>query len=142
MMKGLILDLKMSSKILLLDYLERTEIVKYIVNADVLVMVRARDFETSASFPSKLTEYLSTSKPVITVNVGEIADYLTDNLNSFMVEPGNQVELAEKMSYVLDNYESALEIGRRGKELTDTVFNYNFQAKRMIGFINTINSLE
>ena len=139
-LKNLILDLKMSSKILLLDYLARTEIVRYIVHADILVMVRAKDFETSASFPSKLAEYLSTSKPVITVNVGEISDYLTDNVNSFIIEPGNQIELAEKMSFVLDNYETALKVGQRGKELTDTVFNYNFQAKRMIGFINSLNS--
>jgi glycosyltransferase involved in cell wall biosynthesis len=139
-LKNLILDLKISSKVEVLEYLPRTEIVRYIVHSQVLVMVRAKDFETSASFPSKLTEYLSTSKPVLTVNVGEISDYLTDNVNSFIVEPGNQIELAEKMDYILNNYELALEIAKRGKQLTDQVFNYNFQAKRMIEFIYSLNS--
>lgn len=141
-LKKLILDLKISSKVNLLEYLPRAEIVSYIVHSDILVMVRARDFETQASFPSKLTEYMGTSKPVITVNVGEISDYLTDGVNSFLVEPGDCVGLAEKIDFVLNNYELALEVARKGKQLTNTIFNYNIQAKNIIGFINSLNSLK
>jgi len=121
-----------------LEYLPRSEIISYIVHSYILVMVRAKDLETQASFPSKLTEYMVTSKPVITVNVGEIPNYLTDGVNAFLVEPGDCVILAEKIDYVLNNYELALEVAQRGKELTNTIFNYNSQAKRMIGFINSI----
>lgn len=139
-LEDLILDLKISSKVNLLEYLPRAEITSYIMHSDILVMVRAKDLETQASFPSKLTEYLVTSKPVISVNVGEISDYLTDGVNSFLVEPGNYIGLGEKIEYVLNNYELALEIAQRGKQLTNTIFNYNFQAKRMIGFINSLYS--
>ena len=58
MIEKLIIDLKLSPRINLLKYLPRSEIVRYIVHSDILVMVRARDLETTASFPSKLTEYL------------------------------------------------------------------------------------
>jgi len=137
-LEKLILDLKLSSKVNLLEYLPRSEIISYIVHSYILVMVRAKDLETQASFPSKLTEYMVTSKPVITVNVGEIPNYLTDGVNAFLVEPGDCVILAEKIDYVLNNYELALEVAQRGKELTNTIFNYNSQAKRMIGFINSL----
>jgi glycosyltransferase involved in cell wall biosynthesis len=136
--RSLIKDLGISSKAVLLDFLSRSEIVRYIVHSDILVMVRGKDMESQASFPSKLTEYLSTSKPVVSVNVGEISDYLTDGVNSFLVEPENYVALAEKLDYVLNNYESALEIAKRGKELTSTIFNYNYQAKRIIQYIETL----
>jgi glycosyltransferase involved in cell wall biosynthesis len=138
LIENLIQDLKISPKVTLLKYLTRKEIIKYIVHSDILVMVRAKDLETRASFPSKLTEYLATSRPVVTVNVGEISDYLTDGVNSFLVESGNCNELAEKLDYVLNNYEGALEIAKRGKQLTDTTFNYNYQAKRIIRFIETL----
>jgi hypothetical protein len=39
---------------------------------------------------------------------------------------------------VLSNYELAKQIGLKGKELTNTVFNYNFQAKRMLEFIYSL----
>ena len=135
---SLIQELNISSKAVLLEFLSRSEIVRYIVHSDILVMVRGKDMESQASFPSKLTEYLSTSKPVVSANVGEISDYLTDGVNSFLVEPENATELAEKLDYVLNNYDLALEVAKRGKELTDTIFNYNYQAKRIIQYIETL----
>jgi glycosyltransferase involved in cell wall biosynthesis len=137
--KNLIQELNLSSKVTVLEYLTRTEIIRYINHAEILVMVRAKDLETQASFPSKLTEYMATSKPVVTVKVGEIPDYLTDGVDSFLVEPGDTDELAEKLDYVLNNYDTALKIAGRGKELTTTTFNFNFQAKRIIKFLDTIN---
>jgi len=137
----LITQLKIKQKVKLLDYLTRQEIVRYISHADILVMVRSKDLESQASYPSKLTEFLATSKPVITVKVGEISDYLTDGINAFLVEPENIDSLSEKLDYVLCNYGLAREVGQKGKELTDTIFNYDYQAKRMIGFINSLNNV-
>jgi glycosyltransferase involved in cell wall biosynthesis len=136
--KNLISQLKMPSKVHLLEYLTRQEVTRYIINADILIMVRANDLKAQASFPSKLTEFLATSKPVVTVNVGEISDYLTDGVNAYIVEPENSISLGKKLNYVLNNYELAKNVGLKGKELTDTIFNYNYQAKRMIGFINSL----
>jgi len=134
--KNLINELNISSRVELLGFLSREEIISYVTHSDILVMVRGNDLAAQASFPSKLTEFLATSKPVISVNVGEISDFLTDNVNAFLIEPGNISVLTEKLEFVLNNYELARQVGARGKELTSTVFNYSFQAKRMIEFIN------
>ncbi|MDD2305489.1 MAG: glycosyltransferase [Prolixibacteraceae bacterium] len=138
--QNLIQKLQIFSNVEVLNYLSRNEILSYITNARILVMVRGNDMESQASFPSKLTEYLCTSIPLVTVNVGEISNYLTDGLNAFIVEPENCDRLAEKLDYVLENYPLALEVATKGKKLTDTVFNYNFQAKRIIGFIESIKA--
>ena len=101
-------------------------------------MVRNNDIYTQASYPSKLTEFLATSIPVISANVGEIPLYVTDSRDAFLFEPGNINALSEKISYVWNNYELAKAVGENGKRLTETIFNYNYQAKRMIAFINSI----
>ena len=134
----LVSDLNISSRVIVLNSLKRDEIIRFIVNSYILVMVRSRDLESKASFPSKLTEYMATGKPVITVNVGEIADYLVDNVNSFIVEAGNYKELADKISFVIGNYDFALKVAEKGKELTYTTFNYRLQAKRVIEFVRTL----
>lgn len=134
----LIEKLNIQTHVKLLGYLKREEITSYVSHADILVMVRSNNQESRASYPSKLSEFLASSKPVITVNVGEIPLYITDGVNAFMVEPENANALAEKLEYVLSNYELAKQVGQKGKELTDTVFNYNFQAKRMLEFINSL----
>jgi glycosyltransferase involved in cell wall biosynthesis len=136
---SLISDLNINSKVILLGYLSRNEITRYITHADILVMVRKRDIKSQASFPSKLTEYLSTALPVVTVKTGEISDYLTDNINAFVVDPGDCDALTKKIDFVLRNYDYAKKVGNKGKELTDTIFNYKVQAKRMIDFIYMLN---
>jgi len=134
----LIEELNIQNQVKLLGYLKREEIIAYISHAHILVMVRSNNQESSASFPSKLSEFLASSKPVITVNVGEIPLYISDGVNAFMVEPESATALAEKLEYVLSNYEIAKQVGQKGKKLTDTVFNYNFQAKRMFEFISSL----
>jgi glycosyltransferase involved in cell wall biosynthesis len=134
-LKNLIDQLEIGNKVVLLGYVSRAEIINYITHADILVMVRTNDLTSQASFPSKLTEFLATSRPVISVNVGEISDYLTDNVNAFLVEPGNTKALTEKINFVLNNPDIAQQVGAKGRELTTTIFDYNYQAKRMISFI-------
>ncbi len=131
-------ELGIATKFKLLDYMPREEITKYIMGADLLVMVRGKDMESEASFPSKLTEYLAASKPLITVNVGEIPDYLADGMNTFLVPPGNKAALTSKIEDVINDYDSAVSIAKKGKELTNTVFNYSFQACRIIGFVGSL----
>jgi glycosyltransferase involved in cell wall biosynthesis len=138
--QDLIQELNIAEKVTILEFLTRQEVIKYITHADILVMMRSRDLESDASYPSKLTEFLATGKPVVSVNVGEISDFLKDGENSFLVEPGNPEELADKLDFIINNYEQAKQIGQKGKELTQTVFNYNYQAKRMIGYINSLNN--
>lgn len=137
---NLISDLKIENKVHLLNYLTREEIIQYISHADILVMVRSNDLRSKASYPSKLTEFLASSVPVITMNVGEISSYISDGVNAFLVEPGNVEALTNKLNYVISNYELAKEVGKKGRELTETIFHYNYQAKRMISFINSLYS--
>lgn len=132
--EDLIEELNITSRVVLLKYLARQEVINYMVHSDILVLVRRLNLQTQASFPSKLTEYLATSKPVVTVNVGEIPNYLTNGVNCYMIEPENHTILAEILDYVLDNYEEAMLVGKKGRELTNTIFNYRFQAKRIVDF--------
>lgn len=136
--KELAEELGISNRVVLLNYLPREEIIRYIVNSDILVMVRANDMKSQASFPSKLTEYLATSRPVISVNVGEISLFLTDGVNAYIVEPEDRHKLAEKIELVLSGYDSARKTALNGKHLADTVFNYNYQARRIIPFVESL----
>lgn len=138
-MNQLIRDLRITERVIVVDYLSRQEVLTYISHADVLVMARSRDLASMASYPSKLTEFLATGKPVISMNVGEVADFLHDGENAYLVEPSDHEGLAAKLTYVFEHYEEAKEAGIRGKELTQTVFHYNYQAKRILEYFQTLN---
>ena len=131
-------SLKIESKVHIIEYLSREEIIQYFINAQILVLVRHSDPFTEASFPCKLTEYLSTGNPVISVMVSEIPKYIEDGENGFLVKPEDALGLSEKLEFVLNNYQFASEVAQRGKELTNSIFNYRYQAKRIIEFIHSI----
>jgi glycosyltransferase involved in cell wall biosynthesis len=138
LLDNLIQNLKIESKVHILNYLSREEVTQYIKNSKILVLVRNSDLFTDASYPSKLTEYLATGNPVISVKVGEIPKYLQDNVNAFLVDPGDIESLAEKLKLILGNYDHAKEIAAVGQQLTYNIFNYNFQSKRIIDFIDSL----
>ncbi len=132
-------DLGLAAKVQFLGQLGRTEVPAYICHAKILALARPKSIVADAGFPSKLTEYLSSGKPVVVTKVGEIPDYLIDNEHAFLSEPNNAEEFAKKLIYVLQNYENALSVGKRGKDLTGNVFNYKYQASRMIEFIEELS---
>jgi glycosyltransferase involved in cell wall biosynthesis len=118
--------------------MSRTEIPSYLCNARVLALARPRSRIADAGFPSKLTEYLATGKPVVVTKVGEIPVYLKDNETAFLSEPDSVNAFADRLDYALKNYEFARQVGKRGKELAGTIFSYNFQAKNMMEFISKL----
>jgi len=138
--RELIKTLGIEDNVNLVQYLSREEIARYIMHADILVMVRSRDLQSDASYPSKLTEYLATGNPVVSVNVGEVGDFLQDGVNAFLVKPGDFMELASRLNYVLNNPEDAKVVSAKGKELTKGIFNYDYQSKKILEFITSLNS--
>lgn len=135
----LVVKNKIEKDVFIIDFLSRQEILRYVYNADALVLVRRNDLEAQASYPSKLTEFLATGKPVVTVNVGEVSDYIIDRENGFLIPPGDVESLSKALHFIFDNYEMSRKIGERGRKLTEGVFNYKFQADRMIRFINSLS---
>jgi len=118
--------------------LSRTDIPAYLCNAEILALARPQSMVSDAGFPSKVTEYLATGKPVVVTTVGEIPVYLRDNENAFLSEPDSTDAFADKLDFVLSNYLMACKVGQAGKALTQTVFNYSYQAKRIIGFVESV----
>lgn len=104
--------------------------------ARILALARPNNIQAQYGFPTKLGEYLATGKPVVVTRVGELGDFLEDGVNCRMAEPDNYQDFAEKLSWVMDNYEKALRIGAKGRELTLNSFSSIEQCKVAVSFMN------
>jgi len=116
----------------------RDRIPSLLSNSKLLALARPSSLQASGGFPTKLGEYLSAGKPVLVTKVGDIPVYLTDNENAFLVEPDNNFEFAKKISFILDNYDFALDVAKKGKLLTETIFNYKVQAMRLSDYLHSL----
>ncbi len=68
--------------------------------ADIVVLPSRID-----PFPYVMLEAGLMKKPFIGSNTGGIGEFIDDNINGLLVEPGNTVALAEKIIYLLKNPE-------------------------------------
>ena len=112
-----------------------TKIPQLLLNASILALARPDNLQAQHGFPTKLGEYLATGNPVVVTCVGEIPLFIKNGENGFLSEP-NVDSFAEQLIWVADNYEQALVVGQKGKELVDTDFSYLSQSKKVLEIMN------
>ena len=131
----LIKQFELTNRITYLGVLNKEQIPPFICNADLLVLSRPDSHQAQGGFPTKLGEYLATGNPVCVTKVGEIPDYLEDNVSAFMATPGDIDSFADAMDRALSNPEKARKVGLAGREVAKKEFNSEIQAKRLADFL-------
>jgi glycosyltransferase involved in cell wall biosynthesis len=139
LLKTLVNNLAITKRVIFLGQIPRNNVPAYLTNAKILALARPSSIIADAGFPSKLTEYLATGIPVVVTAVGEIPVYLKDGLNAFLCDPDISELFAEKLQFVLDNYSDAKKVAIEGQKLTETIFNYNYQASRIVKFTKSLH---
>ena len=133
--KELINQYNLNDRITYLGVLNKDKIPNFICNAELLVLSRPDSHQAQGGFPTKLGEYLATGNPVCVTKVGEIPNYLEDNVSAFMATPGDVDSFADAMDRALSNPERARKVGLSGREVANREFNSEIQAKRLADFL-------
>lgn len=137
-LRGLIDSSGLTESIVITGKLKPEQIPELLCGASILALSRPRNRQTMGGFPTKLGEYLCTGKPVVLTPVGEIGNYLQDKVNCIFAEPGNYEDFAEKLLWVVNNYDEAMKIGAAGKALVDTVFSIPIESRKALSFIERV----
>lgn len=135
MQEKLIADLGLQGRIHYIGTLNREQIPAFICNASVLALSRPDSHQAQGGFPTKLGEYLATGNPVCVTKVGEIPDYLENNVSAFMAMPGNVDSFADALDRALRDEAKAQIVGANGRKVAENSFDANKQAMRLAEFI-------
>lgn len=133
--KDLVIKKNLTEKVRFVGRVNADDMPKLLTSAQMLVLSRPNNTQAQYGFPTKLGEYLATGKPVVVTKVGEIPLYLHDGENAFLAEPGDVEAFANKMIEVVDNYDEALNVAKRGKNLVYSEFSANVQSAKFLDFI-------
>jgi len=117
---------------------DRSRMPELLTGASALALSRPYSIQSEGGFPTKLGEYLATGNPVVVTAVGEIGRFLKDNYNAFVAKPGDIKSFSEKLGEVFTDYRKAVDIGKKGKRLTENEFNYLVQARELASFIGSL----
>jgi len=103
---------------------------------DLKALYSACDIFVLPSFgegdPIALKEALASGKPLIGTKVGGIPAQIKDGWNGFLVEPGNEKQLAEKIRYLIDNPEERERMGENSRKLAREEFDWKKIAERYL----------
>ena len=130
--------LKLENRIKWVGEYPRESIPSIICNAKLLVLPRPDSKQAQGGFPTKLGEYLATGVPVCATTVGEIPDYLVDNISVYFAKPGSIDSFAKGMHNALKNSVKANKVGQQGKRVAESYFNKSIQSKTLYNFLKQL----
>jgi glycosyltransferase involved in cell wall biosynthesis len=92
------------------------------------------DEKSRTRLPNKLAEYLASGRPVITSAVGDLQDFLVDDVNAYIGAPGSERDFADNMISVLQDPDRADRIGAAGQRTCIDRMDYRFQIDSLSKF--------
>ena len=133
-LKNIIDKYHIQDKVKFLGYVDVPTLRKYQKKCFLTIINKYDTQQNKYCFSTKLAEYLSFSRPVITTTVGEANVYLKNGINAFIVPPHHPEMIAEKIVYAIGHPEEAEKIGKEGHKLIEKEFNSLYQTRRIISF--------
>ena len=93
-------------------------------NCSLAILNKPSNPQNDFNFPTKLSELLPRSIPIIATATGELSFYFKDNVNAFLVEANNSELIADKIIYIISNPKEAEIVGANGRALAEKEFYY------------------
>ena len=131
----LIQTLGIQDKVIIAGEVQADQMPLLLSEAKILVLSRPQNKQAQYGFPTKLGEYLMTANPIVVTDVGDFKLYLRDKEDIIFTQPDNSDDFADKLLWVLDNYEEAKKIGINGKNVALMSFNYKSEAQKALNFM-------
>lgn len=116
----------LEDRVILTGYLPLHEVYAYVKSSDMFIMPS----RTEGS-PMALLEAATLSRPIIASRVGGIPDMVTDGKQAILVEPENDILLAEAILKLIQNPEFSTKLGYQAKQKIDMEYHPEIQLEKL-----------
>jgi len=82
--------------------------------------------------PLVVVEAMASGKPIIGTKVGGIPHKVRDGWNGFLIDPGDEQQLADKIKYLIDNPEERKMMGANSRRYAEEEFDWRKVAELMV----------
>ncbi len=128
-------DVLLRSRVRFLGRVNDTDYLPILHSADCLVLPRPDCQIVRASFPTRLPEFLSTGRPVLTTDVPDIPRYLDAGIHAEIVQGDTPEALASGILRLWKDPDRAYQIGIAGQKRGREVFDYRQHSESVSKFI-------
>lgn len=96
------------------------------------------DYEDS--YTTKLFEYMALNLPVITSDFPLYQKVVQESKCGFCIDPYQADQLADKMEWLIKNPAEAAEMGKRGRDSAEILYNWKDEEQVLLSFYQNLNS--
>lgn len=136
--KCLIEKFGLSSNVTFLGYISDSELLEWQSKSSLFIINKYDSFQNRYCFATKLGEYLASGKLVIATNVGEITNYLTNEKDCLLVDPGLPEIMAKEISKIYNSPAQYEAIAAKGKKVAEECFDCNKATIALADFLKSI----
>jgi glycosyltransferase involved in cell wall biosynthesis len=134
-------DPLLSDNVEIAGWVERKRIEEVYRDAGAFLLLRDNVWESRVCFPTRLPEYLTTARPVITSDVGDASLYLRHKQNAWLLPGGHQPEkLAEAICQLAANREDGERIGQAGLDTARQELSFRHHGQRLRSFLDGLRA--
>ena len=105
-------------------------------NSQGLLSCRTNSKYANFGFPTKVAEYLTSTRPVVATKVGDMTNYLTDERSAFLANPEDIHSIADAILRRLYNQEQSIKIGLAGDLVAREYFDYQNYINPLADFVH------
>lgn len=130
-------NLGLEKRVILEGFLPDNKVTQTMMTSKILVSSQPDNKRVEGVLSTKLAEYVASGTPTVMCKVGANNDYLSDN-DCFFAIPDNPEDYADKLRYILKNYDKALECASHGKQTVRDKYSMNTQGRRLSDFLKSL----
>jgi glycosyltransferase involved in cell wall biosynthesis len=126
----------------ILNYIEKHQLDKNVILTGSLPLEEVRRLYTACDIfvlpslaegdPLVTIEAMASGKPIIGTRVGGIPHQIRDGWNGFIIDPGNERQLADKIKYLIDNPDEQERMGANSRKYAEEEFDWGKVAERLL----------
>ncbi len=122
-LKALAAELKLEGNVFFVGRCQR--VADLLAVSDVCVLS-----STSEGFSNSILEYMAAARPVVVTDVGGAREAVVEGETGYLVQPGDDEKMAERITALLREPERAREMGERGRRRVEEKFSCEAQLER------------
>jgi glycosyltransferase involved in cell wall biosynthesis len=130
-------DNESRKKMTVTGFLNKSEVVKHLNSCDILVNPRRSGQFAEAGFPTKIGEYFSTKKPVVSTYTSDFKRYFTSGKELIFAENNNANSLHNSIKTLLLDPVLREKIGLSGYNWAKNNLEFQTNTKKILDFIES-----